>query len=407
MPETLRPSWLRSQFGTYWQAVTYSEIGAAVGAGAIPLIAILALNASAFQVSLISACSAAMGAVSAIMIYSHLARFSHIPTMIVCDVVRFTALASIGLTGWLGGLSVLQLCLVAGITTAATIIFSGASAPILTDIVKPDALHSANSRLEGSRWLSSTVGPPIGGMLITLVGAVASVTVDAISYIASALTLRKLHQTRSSTTDSSNVPEPLKAQNIRQGAAYIWNHPTLKPLFVNGAFFGGAVMMLAPLIAVFMLGTLGLDAIAYGIVVGVSSLGGIAGAFMSQKIAVKMGRHRALLLSGASRAAAMAPVPFLQPGPTGFIVLLACESLLMFSAGLFNPTFATIRLDAVSSEYRSRVATAWSSINRITAPMFIVAGGVLAGLAGVRASVAVACGALIISAAFLPWRQRT
>src|SRR4051812_40198844 len=60
-PEPLSPDFRR-----LWTAFTVSAVGSAVGSGALPLVAVLVLDVSTFQVSLLAALSAVASAAIAL-----------------------------------------------------------------------------------------------------------------------------------------------------------------------------------------------------------------------------------------------------------------------------------------------------------------------------------------------------
>jgi hypothetical protein len=96
------------------------------------------------------------------------------------------------------------------------------------------------------------VGSECGGALVSLVGATVTLGIDAISFLLSAIGIRRIRE-----------PEPVPVRrtekpDITAGWRYIWRHRGLRALFWNSQIFGGSVMMTAPLLTVFMLRNLGL-----------------------------------------------------------------------------------------------------------------------------------------------------
>lgn len=102
----------------------------------------------------------------------------------------------------------------------------------------------------------------------------------------------------------------------------------------------------------------------------------------------------------------MGLIPLAPPGTAGLTLIIAAEALLLFSAGVFNPTFVTYRMNATTDEYMSRVGTAWSISSRSVQPAFIAAGGVLAVATSTRIAIGVAALVLLLSSLLLPWRSR-
>ena len=85
---------LGRDFRRLWLAFTVSAVGSAVGLGALPLIAVLALDVSTFQVSMLAALSA-IGAVLGLPMGDFIEQRRKRPVMIAADLVRFVVLVSV------------------------------------------------------------------------------------------------------------------------------------------------------------------------------------------------------------------------------------------------------------------------------------------------------------------------
>jgi hypothetical protein len=95
-------------------------------------------------------------------------------------------------------------------------------------------------------------------------------------------------------------------------------------------------------------------------------------------------------------------LPFATPGTPGVIVLLAANFGLLLVAGVFNPTYATHRLAMTRDDVLARVVAAWSTGTRSVKPLFIVVGGAVAAVMGVRTALGVGGALCLISALVLP-----
>jgi MFS family permease len=170
---------LGADYRRLWGAFGVSELGSAVGSGAVPLIAIRALDASGLQVSLLAALSGVAAAVIALPLGPWIEFRRKRPTMIGVDLLRFGALGSVPVAAVAGVLTYTQLCLVAVVQTAGAIAFTAASGAHLKALVPPALRAEANGRFESTVWTAISVGPPIGGALISWFGTTVTVGVDA------------------------------------------------------------------------------------------------------------------------------------------------------------------------------------------------------------------------------------
>ena len=392
----------RADLRRLWAGFAVSELGSAVGSGALPLIAILALHASQWQVSLLAAVAGIASAAVVVPLGPFVEFHRKRPVMIGADLLRFAALGSLPVAAACHALTYPQLCLVAVAHTGATIVFTAASTAHLKTLVPVADRAAANSRFATTAWTATTVGPPIGGQLVSVLGATAAVAVDAVSFLASAVSIRRLR--------GPEPPPPPPGGNRRRGGEvlagwrYITHHSGLHRLFWNAMLFGGSLTAASPLMAVFMLRDLGLHPWQYGLALGLPGLGGIAGSLAVTSLARRYGSRPVLLASGVARSLWLGLVPLAPHGTGGLVLITVSDTLLLACAGVFNPTFVTYRMDATSDAHMARVNAAWAVSSKSVQPLFIAAAGLLATATSVRTALAVAALTLAASALLLPWR---
>ncbi|MFJ7135046.1 MFS transporter [Streptomyces fungicidicus] len=84
---------------------------------------------------------------------------------------------------------------------------------------------------------------------------------------------------------------------------------------------------------------------------------------------------------------------------------MAADFGLLFSTGVFNPSFTTYRMAATPDAYMSRVGTSWSVGAKTCQAAFVVAGGLVAAAADVRGALLIAGLLCMASTLLLPWRK--
>ncbi|NUR72560.1 MAG: MFS transporter [Hamadaea sp.] len=392
----------RRDFRWRWAAQAASETGSAVGYSALPIVAVLVVNATDFQVSLLSVLSSVVSAVLALPLGPWIEYHRKRPIMIGADVFRFVAVGSIPVSAYFGWLTYGQLCAVAIAQMAALLAFNAASTADLRTLVPVAHRAEANSRFETTLWTAYTLGPPVGGALISAVGAAASMAVDAVSFLASAFGISRVR------TPEPPPPQRSKDQHwsrdLVAGWRYILRHRGLSALFWNSLVFGGCIMGSSPLITVFMLRDLGFEPWQYGVSFGLSAIAGIAGSLLVKPILSRFPQHRVLLVVGVGRNLWLGLIPFAVAGTTGFVLITLSEFLLLLFVGVFNPTFATYRMNATDDQHMARVSVAWSISTKIAQPVFIAAAGTLAAVTSARTAIIVCAVLLIASSVLLPWR---
>jgi len=391
----------RGDFRRRWGAFAVSEAGSALGYSALPIVAVLVLGASDFRVSLLTVLAGVVSAVVALPMGPWIEHHRKVPVMISTDVLRFVVVGSVPVAAYLGVLSYWHLCVVAVVQMAARLAFDSAGVAQLRTLVPAEHRAEANGRFETTVWTANVVGPPVGGVLISWFGATVTMALDAVSFLGSAVQLRGLRGTEPAPPARS--AEHGRLRDITAGWRYILGHRGLALLFWNSMIFGGCIMALVPLLAVFVLRDLGFPAWQYGVITGVSSVAGIVGSMVVKPVRRRLGEHRTLLVAGVGRNLWLGLVPLATSGAAGLVLLTAAEFLLVLFAGMFSPTFATYRMKATDDAHMSRVVMAWSITNKLVQPAFIAAAGVLAAVAGARTAIAVLAGILVTGVALLPW----
>jgi len=344
-----------------------------------------------------------------------------------------------------GALTFAQLCLVASAQALGQIVFSAASGAHLKALVPASGRTEALARFEATTWTAVTIGPALGGLLISTFGKTVTVTLDAVSYLLSALYISRLRAPEppppsrvtvpppagsgaSASTSAGDVVVPSAAgaaesptsgvvvspvtgaevpcwwDGVAAGWRYVFRRPALRALFANAMLFGGAVMWCSPLTTVLMLGELGFTPWQYGLALGIPGLGGIAGALLARRLIRRLGERRVLLTSGAARTVWLLPIPLATPDTMGLTTIVVANLLLLMSAGVFNPTFGSYRMSVTADDHMARVQTVWSIASRTVQPLFMVAGGVIAGLASVRIGLWIGAALVLLSVFLLPWR---
>ena len=386
-----------------WGAFAAGEAGSAVGYSALPIVAVLVLDASDFRVSLLSVLAGVVSAVLALPLGPWIEHHRKLPVMVAADLVRFVVAGSVPAAAVLGWLSYWQLCAVAIVQMVARLAFDSAGVAQLRTLVPPEHRAAANGRFETTLWAANTVGPPAGGVLISWLGATAAMALDAVSFLASALLLRGLR---------ASEPEPPRpaadqhwARDLTAGWRYIFRHRGLTALFWNAMIFGGCLLALTPLLTVFVLRDRGYAAWQFGLITGAAGAAGVIGSMLAKPVGRRLGEHRLLLLSGVGRNLWLGLVPFAPAGTAGLVTLCASEFLLVLFAGMFSPTFATYRMNVTDDEHMSRVVMAWQITNKIVQPVFIAAAGALAAVTSARTALIVLAAVLLSGVVLLPWRR--
>jgi hypothetical protein len=394
---------LGRQFGWFWSAYAVSTFGSWLAFDAFAVIAILVLHAGTTAVAVLASAGLAAGAVVALPLGPWMEFRRKRTVMVAMDLARFAAVLSLPVAFALGLLSFGQLLAVSVLVGAADITFTAASGACLKALVRPADLLVANARLESTNWTAVVLGPPLGGAAIGLLGPVTTVLANAVSFLLSACGIRAI-----SSAETTPRRAPVERDGgLLAGWRYLLGHPTLRPLFYNTVLVNGLIMATSPLLAVLMLGRLGFAPWQYGLAFALPSLGGLFGSRLASRLVARFGRHRVLLAAGTARACWSVPLAFIRPGLAGLALVMVVEFGLICCAGVFNPVFASYRLEQTPTDRLARTLSAWSVTSKAATAGFIALWGVLASVTGPRFAIGLAGLLLLASPWVLPRQERT
>ncbi|MCL7369333.1 MFS transporter [Streptomyces ardesiacus] len=390
-------------FGWLWAAYAVSTFGTRLAFDAFPLIAVVVLDAGPGRVAALAAAGLAVGAVVAVPLGPWVEFRRKRPVMVATDLLRCAVLLSVPLAYAFGRLGFAQLLVVSVVVAAADITFRAAAGSCLKALVPPSGLLAANGRFEATTWTATMLGPPVGGAAIGLFGPVVTVAVDAVSYLLSALGIRAI---------GGGEPRPrrpradrLRAGDLLDGWRYVLDSPVLRPLFLNTVLVNGLIMATAPLLAVLMLGELGFAPWQYGLAFAVPCVGGLVGSRLARPLVARFGEHRVLVVSGVLRVCWPVGLAFVGPGTAGLVLVMVVEFGLITSVGVYNPVFATRRLELTPADRVARTLSAWTISGKLTTAALTAVWGLLAGLTGTRTAVALAGAVMLATPLLLPRRD--
>ncbi|MFG2894711.1 MFS transporter [Streptomyces sp. NPDC048248] len=395
---------LGRRFEWLWAAFAVSTFGSWLALDAFPLIALVVLHAGPTEVSVMAAAGLAVGAAVAVPLGPWVEFRRKRPVMMAMDLIRFTALLSIPAAFVLGRLGFAQLLAVSVVVAAANITFRAASGAYLKALVPREDLLVANGRFEATTWTATALGPPLGGAAIGLFGPVTTVLADAVSFLLSAAGIGAI---------GGKEPQPprpetprRRAGDLLEGWRYLLAHPALRPLFFNTLLVNSLIMAASPVLAVLMLDHLGFAPWQYGLAFGVPCLGGLLGSRLAPRLVARFGQYKVLLTFGALRTCWVPGLAFIRPGAAGLVLVIVVEFGLITCMGVFNPVFATYRLDRIPTDRVARTLSAWSVTGNATIAALTALWGLLAGVTGPRTAIGVAGLLMLAAPLLLPLRDR-
>ncbi|MEU5785477.1 MFS transporter [Micromonospora lupini] len=407
-PSPVRPTGglLRHRdFRLLWAGQTVSSIGSNVTTVALPLVAVAVLDASTFQVAVLTAAAWLPWLLIGLPAGAWVDRLPRRPLMVVCDLLCALAFLSVPVTAALGRLTVEQLLLVALGAGTARVFFETADQVYLPVLLRPEQLPEGNAKLQATQTASYVVGPGIAGLIAQLTGAVAALLLDALTFLLSAVLLLRIRtaEPRPTRRDRSRSLR----RDIAEGLRFVARDPYLRVLTVYGAASNIGLTGYQAVLVVFLVRELRLAPGLVGVLVGVMSVGGIIGALLATALARRCGTARAMLIG----AALTGPPALLMAAPGVGLVWPALGGVLIgLGVAIGNVVKGAFRQTYTPHHLLGRVTVSMHLLNFGAIPLAAVLAGALGARYGVGTAISVmtawlAITPLILLIGPLRWRR--
>ncbi|MBO1420013.1 MFS transporter, partial [Streptomyces sp. FH025] len=359
-----------------------AQTGSQVTLVALPLVAVLVLDATPFEVGLLTAAETAAFLLVGLPAGAWLDRMRKLPVLVRADVVRCLAVGSIPPAAALGVLTMPQLYLVALVTGVATVFFDVAHQSFLPAVLPREHLVGGNGALETVRSSAQIAGPGLGGALVQLLGAPLAIVADACGYLASALLLTRIRVEEA-------LPEPDPGRSLRaevaEGVRFVLRHPLLRSIATATATSNLFSAVLMAVQTVFWVRVLDLSPGTIGVLLSASAVGGLAGALCAGRLSRWVGQARLIWLS----TVVTAPFAMLWPlsdGGTGALLFGLANGVVLFGAVAYNVAQVSFRQSVCPPELLGRMNATMRFLVWGTMPIGALGGGAVADWAGPRAA---------------------
>jgi MFS family permease len=366
--------WQGASFRLFLGADAISQFGTQITLVALPLVAILTLDASSFQIGVLTAAEMAAFLFLGLPAGVWVDRLRRRPILIWSDLLRAAALLSVPIAVALDAMTLPHLYAVALLMGVGAVFFDVAHMSFLPSLVGKDDLLRGNGTLETLRNTAVLSGPALGGWLVNALSAPIALLADAVSYLVSALLLGGV---RAEETIAPVAERRRLGEEIGEGVRYVVGHPVLRRIAGVGALVmlsNGIWFVAQPL---FLIKMLGVSPGIYGLLLSGGAVGGLIGAMLASRVAARFGVGRAMYGGAALAALAVLISPLTAEGWRLALFPLGC---LLSSVG--GAVFGINQLS-----YRQRI-TPEHLLGRMNASMrFLMwgaapVGGLLGGALG-------------------------
>lgn len=381
------PPLLRSNrpFRRFWAGQTISLFGDQISLLAIPLVAALELDASPAQMGVLGA----VALVPNLLFSIHVGAFadrrrSRRALMVGADLGRAALLATIPIAAALGALTLAQLYVVAFAVGSLSVVFNVVYYVVFVALVDREEYIEASSLLVGSRAASLVGGNSIAGLLVQVLSAPLALLADAFSFIASALMIGR--------TTASEAPVELDDERgTGAGARFIARTPLVRAALLSSATFNLFTAAFYALLVLYATRTLGVSAGGLGLALGIGALGSVLGTLLTGRLTARLGFGGTLVFAFVVAPAPLVLVPLAAGSSLSPLLLLgAAEFLSGIGVMVLDVGLGALMAAVVPDAIRARVSGAYTLVNYGVRPLGALAGGLLATVVGLQATMWVA-----------------
>lgn len=360
---------------------TISQFGSQLTGLALPVLAIRVLHAGAFQMGLLGTFEFLAFLVIGLPAGAWVDRWRKQRVLVTNDLIRAVALGSLPLAWAFDVLTMVQLLIVALVVGVCTLFFDVAYQSYLPDIVEPDQIGEGNAKLQATQSVASIGGPALAGGAIKLIGAPFTIALDAVSFLGSALFVRRIrHQ---DTPPPRADRRPLRVE-IREGLSFVVGDPLLLRITACTGIGNFFASMTGVLLILFCLRDLGLDEGRVGLAMGLGAAGGLLGAILTPRINAWVGEGRTIPLSSLLLVPAAALMPLAGTVIPPMVALTVSSLMMSFSVVVYNVTQVSFRQKLCPRPLLGRMNASIRFVVWGSMPIGSLIGGVLGAAVGSR-----------------------
>ena len=391
--------WRHSDFMKLWGAETVSQLGTHVSVLALPFVAIIVLEASAFEVALLGVVELAPFILISLPAGVWVDRLRRRPILVVSDLGRALLLASIPVAHWLDALTIWQLYIVGFAVGIFTVFFDVSYQSYLPSLFARDQLLEGNAKLEISRSGTQLAGPGIAGGLIAAVTAPIAVLLDAISFVASALFLFAIRKEEpTAPTRAERQAGPGMKTEVKEGLRWVLGNRYLRWIAASTATFNLFGSIIFSIFLVFAVRELELGPGVIGAIFAVANIGYLVGALVANRLSRRFGVGPTIVMGASCSVSLLLLAAAPKSNPIPF--LIAAQAISSMGIPIYNITQVSFRQAITPERLQGRMNSVMRFIVWGVMPLGSLLGGTLATWFSPRTAIWV--GAIGMSLAVLP-----
>jgi MFS family permease len=365
---------------------------------ALPLIAVLVLNARPFQMGMLAGIGGFASLIFGLAAGLCVDRLRRRPILIVTDLGRAAVLGSIPLAAVFGVLRMPQVYAVVAVAGVLAVLFDVAYQSYLPSLVERDQILEGNSKLALSSSIAEIAGPGLTGILVQLLTAPIVILLDALSFLASALTVWLIRK-----PEPQVVPTPRLHVwvELTAGMRAIAQSPILRAIAGHSGTAGFFAGFFVSLYVLYVISDLHLSPALLGAVIALGGVGNVIGAAIAPRLMRRAGIGATLIGSLLIMGAASLMIPLAHGSVVTAAAFLTLAQVGDLCWPVFNVCEISLRQAITPGEVLGRVNAAMQMLSRGLLPMGSLGAGILAEIIGLRPTLAIGAAGLLLSSLWL------
>ena len=391
--------WRNADFRGLWIGQTASQFGEQATQIILPLIAVVALHASAGQLGVLRAVGQAPLLLLTLFIGAWVDGWRTRTVMVLADAARAVVLSGIAgaiLMGWLGLPALLVAAFVVG---SMSVFFDVAYQASVVRLVERRQLVQGNSALEGSRSAAQVSGVGLGGLLATVLSAPVAVASSVPLFALSSLSI---HQIRQEPAPGRPQRHRRVWRQVHDGLRYVVGNGFLRAVGLAAAAFQFFFAATMTIMLLFLTRDLHLAGTAVGLVLAATGPGALVGSLLAARLPCRFGYGAVLVSAAALGEGVMLAVPALHGSATVTIPVLVTV-IFVFGAcsQLVDVTVMAIRQAVAPDGMQGRVSATITFAGMGLAPFGSLVGGAIGQEWGLRVSLLAMAAGMMLSPALM------
>lgn len=376
---------LNSPFRRLWFANLAASGAEQLAVVSLPLIAVLALGAGAFDVGALGAAQTLPYLLLSLIAGLWADRWPRQMLMAGAEALRVLLVAVISLIALAEALNLTILAILGFGLSAATVMFNVAAQAYLPSVVQRESLASANARLEFARAATVFLGPGLTGAFAAWSSPVVALALSAATSILAVWALSD----RSMRRDIIPSQRSSLATALSEGLVFVWREKLLRAIAACAMAWNFSWYVLMAVLVLFALQVQGLNTAELGIALGMQGGGMLLAALSAGWFAAHMPFGLMIVLGPVFSvlAAALLAISTVATGMPALVLLCGVFFLFGYGPMLWTVGQTTLRQAIVPASLIGRVSAVQQMANLGMRPIGALVGGWVGGSYGLTAAI--------------------